>query len=196
MRIEVVPEFISAEEAAVLNSFTLEQINSGIFSEGMSSKHINPPNSQMVSRFNPNVRFPEVAFRIQDRLQEALDLDKNDVHTLFHATGIIVNCSFKGAQVIPHTDPTQGNKSLLRCNLISSAADAGGDLVVEEQTFKVPELGIYFCLVSEHEHSVTKIEGDKPRIIWQFGFNVDAEAWNNGSIKLAKKQFSNNYIED
>lgn len=186
MRVEVVPEFISAKEAEVLNSFTLEQINSGIFSEGMTSKHLNPPNSQMVSRFNPKIIFPEVALHVQNRLQAMLGLDKNDIHTLFHPTGIIVNCSFKGAQVIPHKDPIQNGKSLLRCNLISSAADAGGDLVVEQQTFKIPELGVYFCLVSEHEHAVTKIDGDKPRIIWQFGFNVDAGDWNNGTIKFTK----------
>lgn len=184
MRVEIIPEFISAEEAVALNSFTLERISSGVFSEGMTSKHLNPVNTQMVSRFNPGIKFPELALRIQDRLCNRLNLNKSDIHTLFHPTGIVVNCSFNGAQVIPHKDPTQNGKSLLRCNLISSATEVGGDLVVEQQTFKIPELGVYFCLVSEHEHAVTKVESDKPRIVWQFGFNVQADDWNSGKIKV------------
>jgi hypothetical protein len=73
--------------------------------------------------------------------------------------------------------------SLLRCTVVSSEPISGGDLVVEDTVFKVPELGIYFCLVSEHEHYLTEVQGDKPRIIWQFGFNVPAEDWNNFKIK-------------
>jgi hypothetical protein len=56
--------------------------------------------------------------------------------------------------------------------------------VVEDAEFNVPELGIYFCLVSEHTHSVTKVEGSKPRIVWQFGFNVNADDWNLEKIKV------------
>jgi hypothetical protein len=43
---------------------------------------------------------------------------------------------------------------------------------------------MYFCLASEHEHWVTKIEGNQPRIIWQFGFNVNKDDWNGGKITL------------
>jgi hypothetical protein len=182
MRLEILPEFISAEEAAVLNNFVSDQISLGKFSEGMSSKHLNPENSQMVSRFNPNIVFPELVLDIQQRLCKLLELEAKDIHTLFHPTGVVVNCSFDGAQVIPHKDPTQDGKSLLRCNVISSSPTAGGDLLVEGQKIEVPELGIYFCLVSEQEHAVTKISSSKPRIVWQFGFNVDKNEWNNGKI--------------
>lgn len=184
MRIEILPNFISADEANILNNFVLENIKKGNFSEGKTSRCENPPMAQMVSRFNPEIEFPKIVLDLQEKIINLLNLKQTDIHTKFHPTGVVVNCSFKGAKVVPHKDPTQGNLSLLRCNIISSASELGGDLIVENRQFNVPELGIYFCLVSEHEHQITRVEGYTPRIVWQFGFNVNAEDWNSGKIKV------------
>lgn len=184
MRVEVLPNFISTGEAAVLNNFALESVSKGSFSEGVTSKLVNPPGTQMISRFNCHIKFPELALQLQKKLCISLGLTENYIHRMFHPTGIVVNCTFNGAQVVPHKDPSHDSLSLLRCNLISSKAESGGVLVVEDAKFDVPELGVYFCLVSEHTHSVTKVEGNKPRIIWQFGFDVLADDWNSGKIKV------------
>lgn len=184
MRVEVLENFISAEEASVLNKFTLDGIASGDFKEGVTSKHLNPPNVQMVTRFSPEIVFPRTALDIQDKLKVLLGLKDSDVYTFFHPTSIIVNCSFAPARVFRHKDHKQNGLSLLRCNVLSSAPEAGGVLHVEDVPVEQPELSVYFCLVTDYYHHVTAVEGNKPRILWQFGFNVEKDAWESGQIKV------------
>jgi hypothetical protein len=184
MRIEVVKNFITVEEAEVLNTFTLDGVKKGVFKNGIISRELNPFNAQMVTRFTPEIVFPKEALNIQNRLKTLLGLGDTDIHTFGHHTSIIVNCSFAPARVIKHMDPKQNGLSLLRCNILSSAPKAGGLLHVEDEPVIQPELSIYFCLVSDYYHYVTAVEGDKPRILWQFGFNVSKEAWESGQIKV------------
>jgi hypothetical protein len=184
MRVEILENFVTKEDAAVLNEFTLNGIREGSFTEGVASKHLNPPNVQMVTRFSPKTVFPKVALDIQNKLKVLLGLEDKDIHTFFHPTSIVVNCSFAPARVFRHKDHKQNDLSLLRCNVLSSAPEAGGVLHVEDKPIEQPELSVYFCLVTDYYHYVTAVEGDKPRILWQFGFNVDKEAWESGQIKV------------
>jgi hypothetical protein len=184
MRVEIIKNFITEEVAEVLNTFTLSSINKGVFKDGVISRQFNPPGSQMVTRFSPEIVFPNEAFNIQNKLKTLLSLSDTDLHTFAHHTSIVVNCSFAPARVIKHIDPKQNGLSLLRCNILSSAPEAGGLLHVEDTPITQPELSVYFCLVSDYHHYVTPVEGDKPRILWQFGFNVDKEAWESGQIKV------------
>jgi hypothetical protein len=184
MRVELLENFVTKEDAAVLNEFTLNGVREGNFSEGLTSAHINPPKSQMVTRFNPSIVFPKTALSIQDKLKYRLGLSDKDIHTLFHPTSIIVNCSFEHAGVVRHIDNKQHDLSLLRCNLLSSAPEGGGLLYINDLPFTQPELSVYCCLVSDYYHHVTTVKGTKPRILWQFGFNVEKEAWESGQIKV------------
>jgi hypothetical protein len=138
----------------------------------------------MVTRFSPEIVFPKTALDIQNRLKTLLSLQDKDIHTLSHDTSIIVNCSFAPARVIKHRDGGQYGLSLLRCNVLSSAPEAGGLLHVEDTPIEQNELSVYFCLVTDYYHYVTAVEGNKPRILWQFGFNVEKEAWESGQIKV------------
>jgi hypothetical protein len=184
MRVEVIKNFITQAEAAVLNNFTLDGVNRGVFKDGIVSRQFNPPGSQMVTRFSPEIVFPKEALNIQNRLKTLLNLGDTDIYTFAHHTGIVVNCSFAPARVIKHIDPKQNGLSLLRCNILSSASKAGGVMHVEDEPVINPELSVYFCLVSDYHHYVTPVEGDKPRILWQFGFNVNKDAWESGQIKV------------
>jgi hypothetical protein len=182
--VKVIPNFITKNEALVLNAFVLESVANKQFSNGMASYGLNKDGVHVVSRFNKNLEFPETAFLIKKRIQNLLVLDDKDTNTNWNISGIVVNCSFNEAQVVPHKDARPNNKSLLRCNVLSSAAEKGGVLTVEEKEFKLNVLSMYLCLVSEYTHSVSKIEGNSPRILWQFGFNVDQKDWEDKVSKL------------
>ena len=187
MRLESIANFITPEEADELNRFTIGAILSKKFVDGKTSKYLNANGLHMVSRFTPSIEFPELALQLQNKVCKILNLGPEHIHRMFHPTGIVVNCTYKGGKLLEHTDPKDPDKptkSLLRCNLLSSASLAGGDLMVEGTKVDVPELSVYFCLVSDHIHSITTVEGNKPRIVWQFGFDVDAEDWNSGKIKV------------
>jgi len=174
MNVKVINNFVSQEEAVALNTFTLNAIKGNKFSSGRASFN---GNKHLVSRFNKELEFPEIALQIKNRVQKLLGLPEETTNTVWNKSGIVVNCSFDGAEIAPHRDVKQGDKSLLRCNILSSAAEKGGVLTVENEEFKLDALSMYLCLVSECTHSVSKIEGSSPRILWQFGFNVDKKDW-------------------
>lgn len=184
MRVEIVDNFISSAEAEELNLFTINGVINKTFLNGKMSSHLNPLGAQMVTRFTPQIVFPETALNIQNRLKKLLDLNDNDIYTLGHPLGIVVNCSFRPAKVVRHKDTKQNGFSLLRCNVLSSAPESGGVLHVDDIPFQQKELSVYFCLVTDHYHYVTEVEGVKPRILWQYGFNVFTDDWNSGKIKV------------
>lgn len=184
MRVELLENFITKEEAEVLNLFTINGVINKTFSEGICSKHLNPPNTQMVTRFDTTIKFPLVAMDILERLKLLLKLENKDIHTLFSPSSIVVNCSFEPARVVKHIDSKQNGLSLLRCNVLSSAPEEGGLLHVDDVPIPQNELSVYFCLVTDHYHHVSAVKGKKPRILWQYGFNVDTDDWNSGKIKV------------
>lgn len=181
MRLDIFNGFVTKEEADSLNTFVLEAIKAGKFTEGFSSKHLNPDGVHVVSRFNRQLVLPELAFTIKHRIMEALDLTINDTCTKFASHGVVINCSFKHGQLVAHKDARQfEDKALLRCNIVTSQPNKGGELHVNNDFINLKDMDMYTCLVSEYEHYATINEDDKPRIVWQFGFNVDKSVWEKG----------------
>lgn len=178
MRLDIFKKFITQEEADELNSFTLNSIKQGRFKEGSTSKHLNPSGSHLVYRNSTGLVLPKLAFKLKDKIMNQFGLSKKDTFERFSSHGIVINCSFKNAQLAKHKDLSIGdNQSLLRCNVITSQPDKGGLLFVEDTLVDVKDTDMYTCLVSEHEHYSTINEDEKPRIVWQFGFNVDKNIW-------------------
>ena len=177
MRIEVIQNFVSPEEINSLNKFVTENI--GGFTDGIASRYLNKPGQHLVSRFI-EADFPDTAYDIYDRIDRVLGCQ-----TKCDTTPIVVNHTSEGGQLTKHKDVRfVENKALLRCNILTSKPEKGGDLYVEGVHYCLEPGDIYFCLVSEHTHWTTKVEGGIPRTIWQFGFNVDKESWDSGNIKV------------
>jgi hypothetical protein len=178
MRLDIFKKFITQEEADELNSFTLNAIKQGKFKDGTTSKHLNPSGSHLVSRSSNDLVLPKLAFTVKNRIMQQFGLLEKDTFRRFSSHGIVVNCSFKNAQLAKHKDLSIGdNQSLLRCNVITSQPNKGGLLFVEDTLVDTKDTDMYTCLVSEHEHYSTINEDEKPRIVWQFGFNIDKNIW-------------------
>lgn len=184
MRLDIVNSFITQKEADELNEFTLKAIESGEFSEGQTSKHVNPSGSHLVSRYNYDLKLPDLAFEIKKRIINIANLNESDTFKRFSWHGIVINCSFKNAKLAKHKDLgiQDSSKALLRCNVVTSQPNKGGILFVDNVQIDLKERDMYTCLVSEYEHYTTTNEDDKPRIVWQFGFNVDKNIWEKGSL--------------
>ena len=177
MKVKVYKDFLNLEDCQALNDFALACVKGNIFTDGMLSKSVNKPNAQMVSRFNKNIVFTELALQIQKQLQEKFNLPDESINKQFHKQGIIVNVSFNGAQVVRHKDGSKEGYSALRCNIITSQPDNGGILHVSDSPIELKQGDLYTCLVSEYEHYVSKNKSDTPRIVWQFAFDVKKEHW-------------------
>jgi hypothetical protein len=179
-RIDIETNFVSNEEVETLNAFTLQSIEKRLFENGRASKHLNADGVHMVSRFNKEIEFPQVAFNIRERIMSKYGLQEKDVFKNHNESGIVVNCTFKGGQLWNHTDSSNMPYALLRCNIVTSQPSKGGIFHVDDEPLNISDGDMYCCLVSEHMHNATLNEDDKPRIVWQFGFNVYADKWNKG----------------
>jgi hypothetical protein len=177
MALQIYKNFITKKEVELLNTFALDSINKGKFKNGALSGKVNPPNSQMVSRFSPELIFPEKALNIQKTIQTKFKLSDNLINKDFNKFGIIVNVSFKNAQVLKHKDLNLHGFSALRCNIVTSQPKDGGVLHVNDKPVILDSGDLYTCLFSEHEHYVTKNNSNNPRIVWQFAFHVKKEDW-------------------
>jgi hypothetical protein len=177
MQVVVYKNYVNSEICEKLNSYTLNLIENKKFQDGIVSENVNPKGSQMVSRFNKTIEFPDYAFDIRLQIQKQFNLSDDCINKQFHKDGIIVNTTFKNGQVVPHKDGVVDGFSALRCNLITSQPKHGGVLYVDNKEIVLNQGDLYTCLVSEYEHYVTKNLTDTPRIVWQFAFDVKKQNW-------------------
>ena len=87
MKVKVYKDFLNLEACQALNDFALTCVKDNIFTDGMISKSVNKPNAQMVSRFNKNIVFTELALQIQKQLQEKFNLPDESINKQFHKQG-------------------------------------------------------------------------------------------------------------
>jgi hypothetical protein len=89
--------------------------------------------------------------------------------------GAVVSYTLSGGDVYKHTDPMEGNLHVLRCNVMTQAADAGAELFIGGEKIDVGVGDLHCYLPSDVEHYVTTAEGDTPRIMWMFGYQISKE---------------------
>ena len=93
--------------------------------------------------------------------------------------GIVVSCTFPGGDVYPHSDPREGNLEVLRCNVLTRAADDGGNLYVGGNKIDINVGDLHCYLPSTIEHYVTEVKGQTPRVLWMFGYQCSVKRFND-----------------
>jgi hypothetical protein len=84
--------------------------------------------------------------------------------------GVVVSCTFPNGDVYPHKDPMEGEFHVLRCNVMTQAADDGAELFIGGKKINIDVGDLHCYLPSNVEHYVTKVQGNTPRIMWMFGY--------------------------
>jgi len=115
-------------------------------------------------------------YAVQNKITEFLgiqDLPKSVVGG--GKNGIVVSYVLPSGDVHKHQDPMEETLHVLRCNVVTQAADAGGDLIVDGQKIDVAVGDLHCYLASDVEHHVTTVEGNTPRILWMFGYQCSKE---------------------
>jgi len=87
--------------------------------------------------------------------------------------GGLLSVHRNGGHVHPHTDPENGGRHL-RFNLFLSLPKEGGIPIYNGEQINVEERMLVPYEADIHEHSSTKVVGEKPRIIISFGWVFDA----------------------
>lgn len=187
MRVEIVRDFLTSSECAMLNQWATLGVAKKWLSTGITSGGFT--DLRLTSRLYGNLfETPEEILEISQRVRNFCGV--ND-YPLIHGhgrDGVVVSYTKPGGDVYRHRDPTSvDGVPTLRCNVMTQGADSGGALYIGGEKIDIGVGDLHCYLVSEHEHWVEPVEGVTPRIMWMFGAHVPADEWNSGKIVVGEQ---------
>lgn len=185
MRLERHKNFLSKAECEALNNWVDFAIADGQMKIGIDLSRPEPPR-RYTSRFSPDtVEYPELVLEIAQRVRAACGVAERPIIHDHGRHGVVVSCTLPGGDIHLHQDPhSPDGLFALRCNILTRAADVGGNLMLggEEVVLDVGELHCY--LASAVQHRVTQVQGNTSRVLWMFGAYVPSIDWESGRIKV------------
>ena len=157
---------ITKKERNVLQDWIIKNKDSEWF---MWSGH--QGTKRRTTRFSDHVVYPNTAFEVRDRIKKLLNINTNFYPN--YPDGMVASYGLKEDECEVHTDPTWfDNHKTFHCVVLLSASEKGGIPIINGLQYSMSELdGLYYS-VSDIPHSTTKTSGDKPRILWIFGFSI------------------------
>ena len=181
----VIRNFASAEEVQILKDWQVKAVKEGQFVDGITgdwdTKEFSTTKKRLTNRMSQNINYPDLVQTLQDRIRQTFPILTNAHLIEGHGkNGVVVSVTYNDGDVYKHKDPSVGEGVVgLRCNILSSKAESGGTIHVEDKTYDLNEGDIMCYLVTELYHSVEVCHGDNPRTLFMFGFIVDENSWKN-----------------
>jgi len=168
---KIIKGFISEEEQSELIKWVADnKNNSNLFRDaGMGGNRITTRYSK--DRF----LFPHSAYKIQKRI---IDLFNFEAFILPHnwskfMHGIIADIGGEDDYCFEHTDPQwYPPYETLHCNLMLQKPIEGGEPIIGKKEIDINERDMWCYYVSKVKHGSSKNIGNKPRIIYTFGFCI------------------------
>lgn len=183
-RLEIAKAFLSLEECGLLNDWANTGINTGWLDKGLRAGVFT--DKRLTSRmYGYRFSMPPEILKISEKVRRFAGVDAYPLAVGHGKDGIVVSCTFSGGDVHKHVDPqSYRDLATLRCNVMTQKPEAGGVLHVEDEPVPLDVGDLHCYLVSEHQHHVTTVVGNTPRILWMFGACVPKDAWNDNTIKF------------
>jgi hypothetical protein len=181
----VIRNFASAEEIQILKDWQVKAVEEGQFVDGITGdwdkKTFSTTKKRLTNRMSKNINYPDLVQTLQDRIRQTFPILFNARLIEGHGkNGVVVSITYNDGDVYKHKDPSVGEGLVgLRCNILTSKAQSGGTVHVEDKTYDIDEGDMMCYLVTELYHSVEVCHGDNPRTLFMFGFVVDKDSWNN-----------------
>lgn len=184
-KVLLVRNFLNAQEIQTLKDWSTQAVNENQFVDGITGdwdkKEFTTTKKRLTNRMSQNINYPELVKTLQDRIRDTIPITKNAPVIEGHGKdGVVVSVTYNDGDVYKHKDPSVGEGVVgLRCNILASKAQSGGNIHVEDNTYDLNEGDMMCYLVTEYYHSVDVCHGDNPRILFMFGFVVDKDTWEN-----------------
>jgi hypothetical protein len=169
--------FVTSTQCNELNAWVDQAVQNKWLDKGMSRGSGWTYKYRLTTRaYGDRFEYPQVVYDVFAQITEALGLhDLSKSVSGGGRNGVVVSCTYSGGDVYPHKDPMEGECHVLRCNIMSRAADSGAKLYIDNEHVDI-EVGELHCyLPSTMPHYVTKVEGQTSRILWMFGYKCDKE---------------------
>jgi hypothetical protein len=163
---------LNNQDLKTLNHWVVDNKDSVVF------KDANMGGNRLTTRYTDNKKFtfPEQAYCIRQKLSKVLDFQIEIVPNF--KDGMVASYALPGDTCYAHRDPRYVPELwTVHCNVILTAPQKGGELVVDGTHYEMP-VGKFICYpVSEVTHKTLKIFGLTPRIMWVFGFCVSSTVY-------------------
>ena len=179
--VKTVKNFLTEKEIKVLNDWTLNHYEEPYFMDPRMNK--DDKQTRFTTRHaysrceeyrDYKVKYPKEVYDVQKRLINYLKVKQNSIAPWPSFTdGICTTIAFPPGSCCKHTDPVYyQNTYTLHCNFVTQNPESGGITYVENVPHKFEESDLLMYITSHLEHEVTEISGNKPRILWVYGFCV------------------------
>jgi hypothetical protein len=184
MLIKVVKNFVDKRTVSELTQWTLSNYKD---SKVFIDPYMGEPGTKFSNRFATPIKlksgeviksddsftYPDIVYDVQEKLNKYLKLDASTYLAPIGKDGIVTDITLPGGTVSEHIDPVWvENYYTIHCNLVTQTPNGGGVTIIDGQSFNPEEGDVLIYAVSEHHHRVTKVEGDRLRVLWTFGFCV------------------------
>ena len=174
----IVRNYISQEYCNNLTNWANKAVEQGQFVDGVSgnwdSKEFTRVKTRLTNRMSSNIEYCEAVYSIQNQMRKDFASIANAPVIDGHGKdGVVVSVTYNEGDVYKHKDPSVGEGlSGARFNILSSTAEKGGLIHVEDKTYKVNSGDLMAYLVTDLYHMVETCYGETPRIMFMFGFCV------------------------
>lgn len=174
-------QFITQAQCDELNAWVNVAIQNKWLDMGRGENTSWNMSSRLTTRqYGHRFEYPQIVHDVFAQITDALglqDLDKSVAGG--GRDGVVVSCTYANGDVYEHTDPMEGDRHVLRCNIMSQKTEDGAKLYIAGEHIDI-EVGELHCyLPSDVKHYVTTAEGDTPRIMWMFGYQVSKKDFLN-----------------
>ena len=191
--VKIFRNFATEEECKILSEIALQGLKDGWFTQGVNREDKDPlkfnqlkelvlTDKRYTTRFGHSVRFeyPQFVRDMQNKIRKFVGIDSFPIIDGLGKDGVVISISYEGGDVYPHRDPRScgDNFIIYRCNIMTSAAEGGGQLMIEGEPFDINAGDLHCYAVSELTHQVSPFEGNTPRIMYMFGAAIPEEEIN------------------
>lgn len=185
MRVIIKKNFLTSEECAQLNDWVDLGVQNGWLGLG-TNRGTNWKYDKRLTTRNYGDKFenPKVVHDVFAKITAQLNIEHLGKSTFGGGRdGVVVSCTKPGGDVYEHKDPMEGDLEVLRCNILTRKADAGGELFVGGTRVDAGVGDLHCYLASAVSHYVTEVQGETSRVLWMFGYQASPQDF--AQIKVA-----------
>lgn len=172
--------FIDESVCKSLNAWVNEGVEKKWLDVGMSRGSGWSYKDRLTTRnYSQRFDYPDAVYEVFKKITDTLNLHGVPKSVIGGGkNGIVVSCTFPNGDVYPHKDPMENEFHVLRCNVMTQAADDGAQLFIGGNKIDIGVGDLHCYLPSDMEHYVTPVKGATSRIMWMFGYQVTKEQFN------------------
>ncbi len=176
--------FIDESVCKSLNAWVNEGVEKKWLDVGRDEKNSWSNKDRLTTRIYQNrFEYPDTVYKVFEKITDTLNLHDVPKSVVGGGkNGVVVSCTFSNGDVYPHIDPMEGEFHVLRCNVMTQAADDGAQLFIGGKQIDIGVGDLHCYLPSNVEHYVTPAKGATPRIMWMFGYQITKEQFNTRKI--------------